>query len=137
MSATKPAELTLAIQKATERFTVIVDRPTDNDLIEIRQLLVPVLMKTTYDELTLQHTLAGVILPTERYEQIYKKGAYAIPPIIPLYDDNIDKDATRLEINRAEGRHEAKRNDVVIVKWDDKGNHISPFLVNLFTTFHR
>ena len=96
MLATKPAELTLSIQKATERFTVIVDRPTDNDLIEIRQLLVPVLMKTTYDELTLQHNLAGFILPTERYEHIYKNRAYAIPPVIPLHNDNIDKDATRL-----------------------------------------
>ena len=111
MSETKPAELTLAIQKAPEGFTVIVDRPTDNDLIEIRQLLVPVLMKTTYDELTLQHNLSGVILPDESYEQIYKKGAYAIPPVIPLYDDNIDKDATRLEINRAKGKHKARRND--------------------------
>ena len=96
MSAIKPAELTLAIQKATEGFTVIVDRPTDNNLIEIWQLLVPVLMKTTYNELILQHNLVGVILPTERYEQIYKKGAYDIPPVIPLYDDNIDKDAIRL-----------------------------------------
>ena len=111
MSATKPAELTIHIQKAMEGFTVIVGRPTDNDLIEIRQLLVPILMKTTYDELTLQHNLAGVILPTELYEQIYKKGAYAIPPVIPLYDDNIDKDSTRLEINRAEVKHEARRND--------------------------
>ena len=111
MLATKPAELTLAIQKATEGFTVIVDRPTDNYLIEIWQLLVPVLMKTTYDELTLHHNLAGVILFTELYEQIYKNGAYVIPPFIPLYDDNIDKDATRLEINRAEGKHKAKRND--------------------------
>ena len=68
MSATKPAELTLAIQKTTEKFTVIVDRPTDNDLIDIRQLLVPVLMKTTYNELTLQHNLLGVILPVKRYE---------------------------------------------------------------------
>ena len=76
-----------------------MDRPTDNDLIEIRQLLVPVLMKTTYDELKLKNNLAGVILPTERYEEIYKEGAYEIPPDIPLYDDNIDKDATRLEIN--------------------------------------
>ena len=99
MLATKTAELTLAIQKATEGFTVIVDRPADNNLIEIQQLLVPVLMNTTYDELTLQHNLAGVILPTKRYEQIYKKGGYSIPPVIPLYDDNIDKDATRLEIN--------------------------------------
>ena len=68
-------------------------------------------MKTTYDELTKQHNLAGVILPTEHYEQIYKKGAYVIPPVNPLYDDNINKDATRLEINRAEGKHEARRND--------------------------
>ena len=59
MLATKPAELTLAIQKTTEGFTVIVDRPTDNDLIEIGQLLVPVLMKTTYYELTLKHNLVG------------------------------------------------------------------------------
>ena len=119
MSATKPAELTLAIQKLTEGFTVIVDRPTDNDLIEIWQLLVPVLMKTTYDELTLQHNLAGVILTTESYEQIYKKGAYDIPPVIPLYDDNIDKDATRLEINRAERKHEAQRNDRQLYKTAD------------------
>ena len=119
MSATKPAELTLAIQKATEGFTNIVDRPTDNDLIEIRQLLVPVLMRTTYDEFTLQHNLAGVILPTERYEKIYKKGAYAITPVIPLYDDNIDKDATRLEINRAEGKHEARRNNRQLYETSD------------------
>ena len=111
MSATKLAELSLAIQKATEMFIVIVDRLTDNDLIKIRKLLVPVLMKTTYDELTLQHNLSGVILPAESYEQIYKNGAYAIPYVIPLYDDNIDKDATRLEINCAEGKHESRRND--------------------------
>ena len=86
-------------------------RPTENDLFEIRQLLVPVLIKTTYDELTIQHNLVGVILPTKRYEQIYKKAAYAIPLVIPLYDDNIDKDATRLEINRAEGKHKARRNN--------------------------
>ena len=62
MSVTKPADLTLAPQKATEGFTAIVDQPTENDLIEIRQLLVPVLMKTNYDELTLTHNLSEVIL---------------------------------------------------------------------------
>ena len=69
MSATKPADLTLAIQKSTEGFTAIADRPTDNDIINIRQLLLPVLMKTKYEELTLTHNLSGVILPTERCEK--------------------------------------------------------------------
>ena len=70
MSATKPAYLTLAIQKVTEGFTAIVDRPTDNDIINIQQLLLPVLMSTKYDELTLTHNLSAVILPTEHYDQV-------------------------------------------------------------------
>ena len=65
MSETKPADLTLAIQKETEGFTDIVDRPTDNDIINIQQVLLPILMNTKYDELTLTHNLSGVILPTE------------------------------------------------------------------------
>ena len=70
MSETKPADLTLALQKATEGFTEIVYQPTDNDLIEIRQLLIPVLMKTNYYELTLTHNLSGAILTSKRYQQI-------------------------------------------------------------------
>ena len=45
MSVTKPADLTLTLQKATEGFTAIVDKPMDNDLIKIQKLLVPVLME--------------------------------------------------------------------------------------------
>ena len=68
MSATKPDDLTLALQKATEGFTAIADQPKDNDIIKIRQLLVPVLMKTKYDELNLTQNLSGVILPSKRYQ---------------------------------------------------------------------
>ena len=84
MSATNPADLTLTLQKAMEGFTEIMDRPTDNDIIKTRKILLPVLMKTKYDELTLTHNISGVILPSERYEHIYKKGAYLIPPVIAL-----------------------------------------------------
>ena len=70
MSATKPDDLTLALQKATEGFTAIVDRPTDNDIINIRQLLLPVLMTTKYNKLILTHNLSGVILSNERYEEV-------------------------------------------------------------------
>ena len=119
MSATKPANLTLALQKATEGFTTIADFPTDKDIIEIRQLILPVLIKTKYDELTLTHNLSGIILPSKRYEQIYKKGAYLIPPVISLYDDTIDKDATRTEVHQAEGKHEARQNDRQLYKMAD------------------
>ena len=119
MLTTKPANLTLALQKATEGFTAIVDFPTDNEIIDIRQLLLPVLMKTKYDGITLTYNLSGVILPSERYENIYKKGAYLILPVIALHDGTIDKDATRTEVHRAEGKHESKRNDRALYKTAD------------------
>ena len=95
MLATKPADLTIALQNATEGFTAILDCPKDTSIINIRKLLLPVLMKTKYDKLTLTHNLSGVILPIERYEHIYSNGAYLIPEVIALYDEKIDKDATR------------------------------------------
>ena len=62
-------------------------------------------MKTKYDELTLTHNLSGVIIPTERYEHIYSNRAHLIPPVIAIYDDTIDKDSTRTEVNQAKGKH--------------------------------
>ena len=105
MSATKPADITLALQKATEEFTVIVDFPTDTVIINIQQLLLPVLMKTKYDELILIHNLSGVILPTERCKHIYSKGDHLIPPFVALYDDTIDKDVTRTEVHQSKGKN--------------------------------
>ena len=119
MLATKPADRTLTLQKVTEGFTAIVDRRTDNDIIDIQKLLLPVLMRTKYEKPTLTHNLSGFILPTKRYKHIYKKGAYLIPPVIALYDDTIDKDATRTEVRRAEGKNEAKRNDCQLYKTAD------------------
>ena len=66
MSVTKPADLTLALQNATEGFTDIVDQLTDTDIIDIRQIILPVLMRTKYDKLALTYYLSGVILPKDR-----------------------------------------------------------------------
>ena len=119
MLATKPADLILALQKAAEGFTAIVDRPTDNNIIDILQLLLPVLMKTKYDEITLAHNLSGVIIPTERYDHIYSNGDYLILQVIKLYNDTIDKDATRTEVHQAEVKPEVKRNYRALYKTAD------------------
>ena len=130
MSETKPADITLALQKATEGFTAIVDRPTDNDIINIRQLLLPVLMTTKYDKLKLTHNLSGFIFPSEHYEEVYSNGDYAITDVIALYDDVIDVNATRTEVHQAEGKHEAKRNDRALYKTADK--ECKNFIMDVF-----
>ena len=111
MSETKPADLTFSLQKATEGFTSIVYFPTDTNIINIKQLLFPVLIKTKYNKLNLTHNLSGVILPTERYEHIYSKGEYLILSVIALYYDIIERNATRTEVHQDKGKHEARIDD--------------------------
>ena len=59
----------------------------------------------------------------------YNKGAYLIPPIIALYDETIDKDATRTEVHRAEGNHKARRNDRQLYETD--GNSCQIFIMEV------
>ena len=119
MSETKPADLTLSLQKSTEGFTAVVDQPTDTDIIDIRKILLPVLMKTKYTNLALTYNLSGVILPTDRYKHIYSKGAYSNLLAIALYDDTIYRDARRTEVHQAKGKHEARRNDRALYETAD------------------
>ena len=65
------------------------------------------------------HNLSGVIIPTDRYKHIYSKGAYSIPPVIALYDDTINGDATITEVHQAEGKHKDKQNDRSLYKTAD------------------
>ena len=99
MSSTKPSDLTLALQKKTQGFTSTIVRPTDTNIIDIRKLLLPVLMNTKYEKLTLTHNILGIILPTKPYKHIYSNKNYLIPPFTALYDDTIDKDAMRTEVH--------------------------------------
>ena len=97
-------------------FTSIADCPTYTNIIDIIQLLLTVLKKKKYDELTLTHNLLGVILSTKRYEHIYSNEDYLILPVIALYDDTIDKDAMRTEVHWDKGKQEFNQNDRAIYK---------------------
>ena len=99
-----------------EGFTAIVYQPNNTNIIGIQQLLLPILMKTKYDDLTLTHNLSRVIIKTYRYKHIYLKGAYSNPPVIALYDDTINWDKTRTEFHQAKGKHEAKKNNRALYK---------------------
>ena len=107
MSATKPEDIALTLQNATEGFIAIVDQPTYTHIINIRELLLLVLIQTKYNDITLRHNLPGVIFIMDKYEHIYRKGAYSISPVVALYDESINKDATRTEVHQAEVKHEA------------------------------
>ena len=67
-----PVDLTLAIAKATQGFVATADKPTDEYIVNIRKVLIPVLMKVKpYNQLNSQHSLTGVILIEDCYKHIY------------------------------------------------------------------
>ena len=54
-----PADLTLAIVKATQYFVATTNKPTDEYVVNSRKVMTPVLMKVNpYDQLNNQHSLA-------------------------------------------------------------------------------
>ena len=107
-----PADLTLAIAKATHGFVAKTNKPTDEYIVNIRKVLTTVLMKVKpYGQLKNQHSLDGVILTEDCYKNIYKKGPYVVPSVVNVYDINIDDNAGKTIIMRAERAHEAKRSD--------------------------
>ena len=55
----------------------------------------------------------------DKYKNIYSKGTCSILPVIVLYNDTINRDTTRTEVHKAEGKHEAKRNDRALYETAD------------------
>ena len=80
-----PADLTLAIVKATQYFVATTNKPTDEYVVNSRKVLTPVLMKVNpYDQLNNQHSLAWAILTEDRYNNIYNQGLYVVPSVVSV-----------------------------------------------------
>ena len=79
-------------------------------------------MQTKYDDITLTHNLSRVIIPLYRYKYIYVKGVYSIMPVVTLYDDLINRDATRTEVHQADGKHKVNWNDSALYETEDMAN---------------
>ena len=70
MLKTKLTDITLSLQKLADGFTAIADRPTDTNIVDIRQLLLPVFMGKKYNKLDLTHKLSGFIISMDRYKNL-------------------------------------------------------------------
>ena len=110
-----PADLTLAIVKATERFFSSAIKPTDEYIFSIKTFLTAILVRVNpYDETNNQHNLAGVVLASSFYQSIYNKGPFVVPEVVTVYDIAIDVMTAKTLVKRAELAHEAKQSNRAI-----------------------
>ena len=89
-----PNATTLLFKEARDASPPLKGKPTDNDLLSIRETLLPILMEIPYDLLGGVHSLTAIITDAVRYTADHGGNAFTRPIRLPLYDDSIVDDAT-------------------------------------------
>ncbi len=102
-----PDTITLLFKEAHDAFFPFKGKPTDNNLLLIREKLLPILMEIPYDQLGEVHSLMALLMDPAKYAADH--GATFIHPIrLPLYDGSIANNATTVVCICAELAHKAR-----------------------------
>ena len=96
-----PSAITLLFKEARDAFPPLEGKPTDDDLLSIRETLLPILMEIPYDLLGGVHSLTAIITEAVSYAADHGGSAFVRPSRLPLYDKNIADNA--LTIVRVRG----------------------------------
>lgn len=107
-----PEEITALFTAAHAHFTPIVGNPSDDDLTNMREILMPLLLGIPYDETGPhpQHNLIGLIEATATYTNDWG-AAFPIPARPAAYDPTIAADATPVVRARMEAAHTLRLHD--------------------------
>jgi len=106
-----PLDVTKLLQDALDTQPTIVGQPNDDDLLSLKEKLLNVLQTITYDRADGTHHVVGVIQSDTAYKADHNGTAFPLPKCLGLWDDNIDKDATVVELKKAKAMHKARAED--------------------------
>jgi hypothetical protein len=116
-----PEAITLLLKEATEAFTVIEGKPLDDDILAIRETLLPLLMDIPFDLVGGIHSLTGLITETATYKADHGNTAFVRPTRLPLYDSTIPDDATTVVRVKRETAHKALVDNYASYKAAEQG----------------
>ena len=102
-----PEEITTLIDGALDTFSPITEKPSDDELTNIRETLSPLLLDIPYDEAQKDHNLVGLIMRPAAYAAKYLT-PFAISGRLPVNDDSILDNATTGARAKSEKIHNAK-----------------------------
>ena len=116
-----PEAITLLLKEATEAFTVIKGKPSDDNNLTIRETLLPLLMDIPFDLVGGIHSLTGLITKTATYEADHGNIAFVRPTRLPLYDSTIPDNATTVARVKLDTAHKALVNDYASFEAAERG----------------
>ena len=117
-----PTEVIASFQAAQDIFVAISGKPTDEDLVRIREILTPLLLSIPYDESHEDNNLWGLIASPEDYADRYNQAVFTVPTRPPIYPV-VAADATAPVRAEAEFKNAAKLVDFNIHAAAERGCH--------------
>ncbi len=99
-----PAEITLLFKEAYDSFPPIEGKPTDDDLLSIKETILLLLMVIPYDQLGGVHSLTAILTDPTRYATDHGGNNFRRPARLPLYDTRIANDAMTNQPTRVGAR---------------------------------
>jgi hypothetical protein len=106
-----PDAITLLFKEARDTFPPLEGKPTDNDLMSIRETLLPILMEIPYNQLGGVHSLTAILVDATRYATDHGDNAFKHFDCLPLYKSSIANDATMVMRVRTESAHKSCLDD--------------------------
>jgi hypothetical protein len=116
-----PNAITLLFKEARDAFPPLEGKPTDDDLLSIRETLLPILMEVPYDQLGGVHSLMSLITDNVRYAVEHGGNSFKRLVRLPLYDTSIKDDATTIVCVCTEAAHKARLEDYASFKAAERG----------------
>jgi hypothetical protein len=102
-----PNAITVLFKEAWGAFPPLNGKPMDDNLLSIRETLLPILMEIPYHQLGRVHSLTSLITKDVRYATEHGGNSFKQPVRLPLYNTSIKDDATKVVRVRAEAAHKA------------------------------
>jgi hypothetical protein len=107
----RPDAVTLLFKEALDIFPPLEGKPTDDDLLAIREALLPILMVIPFDAVGGVHSLTALLMDEAKYATAHGGNKFVRPVRLPLYDELIADDAPTVVRVRAEAAHKSKLED--------------------------
>jgi hypothetical protein len=81
--------ITRLFKEAYDTFPPLKGKPTDNNLLAIRETILPILMVIPYNQMKGFHSLMAIFMEAAKYKANHGASKFVRPSRLPLYNRNI------------------------------------------------
>ncbi len=108
--------ITCLFKEAYDTFPPLKGKPTNDDLLAIRENLLPLLIVIPYDQLLGVHSLMAILVEATKYNANHGGAKFVRPSHLPLYNKNIVNEATTVVRVCAKAAHKSSLNNYASYK---------------------